>query len=467
MQALIAILLSFSIAGGSLSESSSIGKLQPRHTKEVKQVLHVDSSCLDRDYADFDSYKSYLDSLGCRRMRIIAGWAKCEAVKGQYNFGWLDNVVDYCLAKGIEPWFLLAYGNPVYEGGGTKFLGGGMPVSEEAIKAWDNWVRALSQHFKGRVRSWEIWNEPEHFICLKPKDLVNRHPGHLEIYTALCERTATILRNADRNCEIAFGALAYVEPLLLKDILDIFKANKTLKLFDFVTVHGYPQRPEDNHPKEMAVEELVKKYSRHIKVWSGESGAPSSGKTGGSLSRRDWNEATQGKWDIRRMIGDHAHGYRTGVFTIADINYAKTDQIKKKNLKGLLETDENKQVVKAKEAYFAVRNLMCVIDLLDKPLKADRIGIEGLDASFSKYVFADKESGKKSILLWEDAILPQKASVYHKVKVNTGGIKFKNPVAVDIRTGLVYALEQKGAEIEVPVYDSPVMITEKNLISFK
>ena len=53
------------------------------------------------------------------------------------------------------------YGNPIYKGGGGRDLAAGFPYGDEGLSAWDRWVDALSKHFKGRVRDWAMWNEPD------------------------------------------------------------------------------------------------------------------------------------------------------------------------------------------------------------------------------------------------------------------------------------------------------------------
>src|SRR5690606_740708 len=103
----------------------------------------IGGETLDRDYADYHSYSKYLGDLGAKRIRLQAGWAKCERVKGQYNFTWLDEIIDDALSRGVRPWVEFSYGNPIYEGGGEPKLGGALPTSEEALKAWDAWVTAL------------------------------------------------------------------------------------------------------------------------------------------------------------------------------------------------------------------------------------------------------------------------------------------------------------------------------------
>ena len=130
-----------------------VGTLAPRGVKDIRSSnWTLGCEVLDRDFAKFDEYKRFLAPLGIKKIRLQAGWAKCERVKGVYDFSWLDHQVDYALAQGIAPMLETGYGNPVYPGGGGWDLAGGFPTSEEGLAGWDAWVDALSKHFATRVR---------------------------------------------------------------------------------------------------------------------------------------------------------------------------------------------------------------------------------------------------------------------------------------------------------------------------
>ncbi len=115
-----------------------IGSIKPRNTKEIKSSrITVGCETLDRDHTVWDNYKDYLPPLGVKKIRLQAGWAKCEKVQGVYNWKWLDEIIDYAVANGLEPWLQLSYGNPIYKGGGGINLLNSLMSSEEAYTAWD------------------------------------------------------------------------------------------------------------------------------------------------------------------------------------------------------------------------------------------------------------------------------------------------------------------------------------------
>ena len=155
-----------------------IGQIRPRSANEIAgSPFTLGCEVLDRDFADYDEYKEYIVPLGIKTIRLQGGWAKTEKIPGTYDFAWLDHIIDDALSRGLEIMLETDYGNPLYPGGGgldpqrrVQQAGAapvvppaknGLPRSPEGLAAWDNWVRAMADHFKGRVSEWAMWNEPD------------------------------------------------------------------------------------------------------------------------------------------------------------------------------------------------------------------------------------------------------------------------------------------------------------------
>ena len=139
-----------------------IGAIHPRNSSEIKASnWTIGCEGLDRDFDRFEKFREYIVPLGIKTIRLQAGWAKTEKGPGKYNFAWLDDIVDYACANGINVLLETGYGNPIYDGGGGHYLGGSFPASETALAAWDRWVDEMSRRYKGKVRDWAMWNEPD------------------------------------------------------------------------------------------------------------------------------------------------------------------------------------------------------------------------------------------------------------------------------------------------------------------
>ncbi len=77
-----------------------------------------------------------------------------------------DSRVDRVLAHGAEPVMVLGGNIPTWASAdpsgaaGCNFYGPGTAAPPVSRAVWQDWVRAVATHAKGRVHYWEIWNEP-------------------------------------------------------------------------------------------------------------------------------------------------------------------------------------------------------------------------------------------------------------------------------------------------------------------
>ncbi|MFW5831166.1 MAG: hypothetical protein ACOCVA_02870, partial [Prolixibacteraceae bacterium] len=110
-----------------------IAEIKPRSSHEIAaSPWGIGGETMDRDYTIFENWKEYLAPLGAKKIRLQAGWGKTDKGNGNYDFHWLDEIVDGVIAAGVEPWLQTSYGNEAHEGGGSPYLGGAIPDSPEA-----------------------------------------------------------------------------------------------------------------------------------------------------------------------------------------------------------------------------------------------------------------------------------------------------------------------------------------------
>ena len=453
-----------------------IGTIRPRSTSEIKSSnWTIGCETLDRDYADFDQYKRFLKPLGIKSCRFQGGWAKCEKEKGRYDFSWLDRLVDYAIENGIVPMLETGYGNPIYPGGGGWDLAGGFPTSEEGLAGWDAWVDAYTKHFKGRVKDWLMWNEPD---IGKPK----KTP---EAIAAFNVRTAKIVRRNIPDARIAGLSLAHNDPQLLEDCLKAMGPD--VALFDSIIYHGYAPAPEMSYEKVEAQKAVLARYCPAAKLRQGENGCPSEMATRFALSFIPWSEYSQAKWDMRRMLGDLGHDVESSVFTICDFNHTGREI----NLKGLLRANGSKKVIAVKRAYYAVQNVASVFD--DSLTRVADAGFGTKDNTICTYEYA-RADGSRVFVFWECAdvteadkehypLLPvgQFVPVYKRPgdsfatrphSFRWTGEPLKEPVWVDLLTGGVYEFPKEDqivhsdgiTFVNVPVYDSPCLLAERAVV---
>jgi hypothetical protein len=103
--------------------------------------------------------------VGVRRTRLhdvsmASKWSMVEPEKGKFRF--FDEGIDMANKSGIEVLGMLD-GAPAWTS--TRPREGywgvwNIPNKPGAADAWENYVRTMVGHYKGRIDRWEIWNEP-------------------------------------------------------------------------------------------------------------------------------------------------------------------------------------------------------------------------------------------------------------------------------------------------------------------
>lgn len=441
-----------------------IGTLTPRSVHQVgSSRWTLGCETLDREYADYDTIRGYLPALGIKRIRLQGGWARTEKDRGIYDFAWLDHIIDDARSRGLEIWLETSYGNPAYPGGGGRTLSDGFPSSEEALAAWDKWVETMAMRYKGKVRDWSMWNEP---------DGNKKHTA--AIITEFNIRTAEIIKRVIPDARIAGLVLCSARLDYIEHFMKTLAERNKLGLFEWVVYHHYTRNPDDGYANVIKAREIVRKYSPTMKLWQGESGTQSEYCVSGALSKYPWTELTQAKWDTRRMLGDIGHDVDSAVFTAADLDYRTTSFHNGLVRYGLIKTAgaaEGFRVLKVKMAYYAVQNVVSVFNdalqlIPEYPCEvrcAKKVAVFG---------HKDVASGQQVCVFWDRSGVPSNGNEVTPATLTIKGGAFAEPVWVDTITGGIYEITKEKMLIEegkvtfkdVPVYDAPAFITGKSLV---
>lgn len=424
------------------------GTIRPRSADEIGgSNWTLGCETLDRDFADYQQYKEYIVPLGIKTIRLQGGWAKTEKVKGTYDFTWLDTIVDDARGRGLNILLETGYGNAAYQGGGGWDLAGGFPTSEEGLAAWDRWVEAMANHYKGKVRDWAMWNEPDINKKHKPEDIA-----------AFNIRTAQIIKRVIPDARIAGLSLASSSPKLLDNCLKALDGK--VDLFHWFIYHGYEFNPDKSYSKVEELKRTLAKYSATAKMRQGENGCPSEKATKFALSNHLWTEFSQAKWDLRRMLGDLGHDVESAVFTICDFNHTGREI----NRKGLLRATADKKVEKIKLAYYSVQNAVAVFDNTLERIKDPPVTVT-YDKSTASFAYRNKTTGQILLVLWDNSATPNDSFLTRPAQIEVKGLTIKEPVWVDLVSGRIYEIPSDRVTPtgfkDIPLYDAPVLIAEK------
>eukprot|EP00035_Acanthoeca_spectabilis_P039339 m.61360 g.61360 ORF g.61360 m.61360 type:complete len:499 (-) comp9553_c0_seq1:139-1635(-) len=426
-----------------------VGYVRPRPAADIgSSPWSVGAEVQDRNYSYMPAWQQYLGPLGAKRARIESGWARCEPSAGAYNWGWLDSIVNEMHAVGVKPWVTLSFNNAVYGPAGAdpvKYASAGAPLPDlnnaTVRAAWARYVQMLTKRYDGVIDEYEIWNEPD--IQTSP-DII----------------TSAFLNVASpRHGPFAAEALATAktaDPMAFEAIVS-------------TTFHPYTSNPDSTY-HEGDVAALLRNVTRaspNMTVLQGECGAPSTQGGYGALTEYKWNETSQAKWALRRLVTDWAHGLKwSSIFSIVDMCYEKDSHLDI-NHKGLIEINcSTRTVVRRKQAYFAVQHLTALIDgnVSNPGLSWVHTAVGG---QFSR-VDATR-NGAGMVLLWRNTDMPSGLYNYSNATAVTLSltqppVSFGDPVLVDLVSGAVFEAGQcsgKATQCTVPSYDAPILLTER------
>ena len=275
---------------------------------------------LDRGVFEPEKAYDFVGKLGLRWARIQSGWARTETEKGVYHFEWLDSIVDNLVERGVEPWICLCYGNPVYTPHAAPVFGavGCPPIeTEEERTAWKNYVTAVVNRYKGRVRWFEVWNEPDMKYSWKHSWDVEAHVPNPVEYGKFCADTADAVHAANPDAKVIGMAIAHPYDLTyLSTAMQQGLADK----IDAVAFHVYAIDDTLRPVFIKNLRALLDCYNPNIALIQGEAGAQTRGDGAGAMHSCAWNEEKQVKYLLRGTIHDLAAGVMfSSYFTIVDM----------------------------------------------------------------------------------------------------------------------------------------------------
>jgi hypothetical protein len=100
---------------------------------------------------------------GYRTWDSGAVWSSIEPSRGSYNWGQLDQIVNFVQGKGANVLFTFGRTPRWASSNPNSYVCGGGPgqcYAPYSMTDWSNFVWALTSRYKYRIRYYELWNEP-------------------------------------------------------------------------------------------------------------------------------------------------------------------------------------------------------------------------------------------------------------------------------------------------------------------
>ncbi len=134
-------------------------------------------------------------------------WHLIEPIAGQQDWSRVDVILNELAAAKIEPLFTIL-GSPSWANGqstSTSDYHLYVPTSGSAFSTWlgkySTFVTTLVKRYKGKVKKWELWNEPNEHYFWKPV-------ANLDQYAQWFTTISGIIKSIDSAAEISLGGLA-------------------------------------------------------------------------------------------------------------------------------------------------------------------------------------------------------------------------------------------------------------------
>ncbi|MDQ0206912.1 cellulase family glycosylhydrolase [Alkalicoccobacillus murimartini] len=203
-----------------------------------------------------------LAELGVTWVRIDLTWERIETEPGDYEYSETnyDELAEAIEANGMQPYFILSYGNPLYSGDQSIETSAGQDH-------FASFVRETVQRYKGMGGVWEIWNEPnydEHWLT---------EPTY-EPYADLVHKAAPIIKDIDPTATVAGPAMLNLNGDSLVWMEELFKRD-VLEYLDAISVHPYRHTPPETVSGDYEMlRELIDQYTERedVEIFSGEWG---------------------------------------------------------------------------------------------------------------------------------------------------------------------------------------------------
>ena len=442
-----------------------IGRLALLTSKNVSDKCRVSIGfeCLDRELFNPDKCYDLLYKSGVKYARCQTGWARCEKKKGVYNFDWLDSIVDNLIARGIIPWFNVGFGNPLYmKNIKNSTAVGCVPLlyGNETLNRWRNYIKALAEHFKGRVTHFEIWNEPDLIHFWYPSE-----PNPAQ-YAELIKITGGEIRSVIENAKIG-GSISNFNTKYFSAVLECLSPND----IDFYAYHRYTKHLESDYAELIGdFREILENHNMsHIELWQGEGGFPSWAPEGHWLNFKNptRSERQQAVWQLRLYFWDsHLGIVKSSFFQMVDMwekAYEKArDVIDKPAAHGIL----NGITYTPKKSYETISRLATIFNGEVFPDDTEtEISIIG-ECCYQPICFSYKKEGKKIKAFYLVTDVEDEIDVDVKCSIKILSSEFEEPILIDMYNGNVYKFEKTDfsvvGEIIAPIKEYPLVICERS-----
>lgn len=412
-------------------------------------------------------------------------WDWIEQTRGRYaTTPDLDEAIRSLAENGVHIEIELQYSNPLYQGNAASpprrvilpppGIGPGEsppnpifnpPTTAEQMEAFLKYVRFMVQRYRGDVKYWELWNEPD-IGYWQPQ---TRTPQQLaakgRAYGRLLSRFADVVHATDPEGKVISGGTSSPNLVFVRAAL----AECAPKL-DVVAYHTYPGFGSNHMPEEADTLEHASAFRaaimhipgirNDVRFWVNEWNV--------SPLWKNSNESVQARYVPRFYLYNLAQRVKGFMWVLVPSTDGNED-----NLYGLINGKlPGPDAFKPREAYRAFEMTSALFGETEPDPMAE-FSISGVPSRYThgqlqSYAFRDRKSGRRIYAFWL-AVVAEPTDTFPPIYVDlkVSDRKLYRPVLIDVRTGTVTSLRWKAqGGLRVPLKDSVMAVADASYLDW-
>jgi polysaccharide biosynthesis protein PslG len=229
----VALFLTCFVSVAVCQSASHVDSHLPSRLRDVDQAgYYTMPTAVDDDYFDGTSSRERVRmhmkvarEVGARYLRCAFTWNAIEHAPGKYNWAFWDMLVDEADKAGIQLIPYVAY-TPKWAAEKEDQFWKRPPRDP---KLYADFMFQIASRYRGRIHSWEIWNEP---------DITEYWMGSPSGFAELVRQAAAAIRKADPSATLVLAGMSkgpspFFEDLISKQHLE--------RVVDVIAMHGYPE----------------------------------------------------------------------------------------------------------------------------------------------------------------------------------------------------------------------------------
>lgn len=402
---------------------------------------------------------------GVKWARVRANWSGVErTARGVFDWQQLDEIVDGMTRYGIRIFMQTGGTNRLYH----EFPKGySYPPTRvpEALDGYCAYVAKLAERYGDRVTHYEIYNEPNIRNFWRPE------PDARE-YGLLVQRAGEAVKSAKKDAKIIAGVLAGVGDPQTEFARQFMEYPGVLDQLDILCYHPYNPHPELSSERVTAMRKALEALKPGLPTMQGECGCPSSGDTIHFRGDAPWGYKVQSKWLLRRLLTDRLDGamictYFLNVEFRGNLQAGDPTTRDGYNTKGLIQHT----TWAPKPAFYTLQNLAATIDDSCAPVE-ERVEFTVIDPGIFYGIGPHEDrfpclpwhlamrKGSFPLLAYWLPWRPQEIIRPATVRIAWQGVSWNEPVCLDFISGEVREAARNGNDLEVPLADYPMLLTE-------